>query len=117
MCLAAYAPYIVLDDKGVCNICLEHDRRAGAARQMPLLETDFIKMLKQHKGKGAYDCLVMCSGGKDSTAALYYMKKDTTVQCLPLPLTMGLKPNLRCQMCAMPLRYSELTIFISGLTT
>ena len=67
-------PDITLDAEGVCNVCREHEK-SGAACSVPLLETDFVKILAQHKGKHAYDCLVMCSGGKDSTASLYYMKR------------------------------------------
>ncbi len=40
-----------------------------------LLETDFYKLLKSYKGKYQYDCMVMCSGGKDSTFALYQIVK------------------------------------------
>jgi len=67
-------PHIVLDDGGVCNICRDHEKHAGQAPE-PLLETDFVRMLNRQRGRGEYDCLVMCSGGKDSTAALYYMRK------------------------------------------
>ena len=67
-------PDITLDAEGVCNVCRAHEK-SGAACSVPLLETDFVKILAQHKGKHAYDCLVMCSGGKDSTASLYYMKR------------------------------------------
>lgn len=67
-------PHISLDDQGICNICREHESRKES-RERGALETDFIKLLNKHKGKGKYDCLVMCSGGKDSTSALYYMKK------------------------------------------
>lgn len=66
-------PDIWLDEKGICNICLEYEKTKQSIAEF--LETDFIKILNQHKGKGEYDCLVMCSGGKDSTASLYYMKK------------------------------------------
>ena len=68
-------PDIWLDDAGVCNICREFDRQKRADQPVKLLESDFIKILNQNKSNGKYDCLVMCSGGKDSTAALYYMKK------------------------------------------
>jgi hypothetical protein len=68
-------PQIWLDNEGVCNLCLEHEQAKKDQAVRPLLETDFIKLLDRHKGKGRYDCLVMCSGGKDSTSALYYMKK------------------------------------------
>jgi hypothetical protein len=68
-------PDIWLDIDGLCNICVEYDKQKGEAPSAKLLESDFIKILNQNKSKGKYDCLVMCSGGKDSTAALYYMKR------------------------------------------
>jgi len=64
-------PHIVLDDAGVCNLCLDFNKKE---RTPLLLESDFIRILDKHRGKQKYDCLVMCSGGKDSTAALYFMK-------------------------------------------
>jgi tRNA(Ile)-lysidine synthase TilS/MesJ len=66
-------PDIWLNEEGVCNICVEHEKSKEQSEKP--LETDFIKILNQNKGKGEYDCLVMCSGGKDSTASLYYMKR------------------------------------------
>ena len=62
-------PDVVLDADGVCSVCRREAQRGSPA---PLLETDFVRLVEKHRGKGAYDCLVMCSGGKDSTAALYY---------------------------------------------
>ncbi|MDP6945001.1 MAG: 7-cyano-7-deazaguanine synthase, partial [Myxococcota bacterium] len=65
-------PHITFADDGVCNICKEFEQQ----ERTPLsLESDFIKILDKHRGKHRYDCLVMCSGGKDSTAALYFMKE------------------------------------------
>ena len=68
-------PDIWLNDDGVCNVCVEHEKARLGDRQTALLETDFIKTINKYRGKGDYDCLVMCSGGKDSTSALYYMKR------------------------------------------
>ncbi len=78
-------PEIFLDADGVCNLCLEHAKRTAAAPEEKPLETDFTKILAQHRGKHEYDCLVMCSGGKDSTASLYYMK--TRYKTKPLAFT------------------------------
>lgn len=66
-------PEIWLNKDGICNVCLEYEKAKQSIAKS--LETDFIKILNQYKGKGEYDCLVMCSGGKDSTASLYYMKR------------------------------------------
>ncbi|MDD4939501.1 MAG: 7-cyano-7-deazaguanine synthase [Candidatus Omnitrophica bacterium] len=68
-------PDILLNEKGICNICAEYEKTKDLEENNRALETDFIKMLNLYKSEGEYDCLVMCSGGKDSTSALYYMKK------------------------------------------
>lgn len=67
-------PDIVINDDGICNLCTSHDLTSKIKEQKPL-ESDLIKILQKNKSKGKYDCMVMCSGGKDSTSALYYMKK------------------------------------------
>jgi len=72
-------PDIWLNDNKVCNICNEY-RKKGKNKpedSHKFLETDLIKLLNKYKnkGKGKYNCIVMCSGGKDSTMSLYYMKK------------------------------------------
>jgi hypothetical protein len=68
-------PDIWLNEEGVCNICIEYEKEKNSQESIRPLETDFIKMLNLYKSKDEYDCLVMCSGGKDSTSALYYMKR------------------------------------------
>lgn len=67
-------PDIFLNESGVCNICISHENMKNFDNNKPL-ETDFLKIINKYKGKHKYDCLVMCSGGKDSTSSLYYMKK------------------------------------------
>ncbi|MGE5197540.1 MAG: 7-cyano-7-deazaguanine synthase [Deltaproteobacteria bacterium] len=68
-------PNIFFNGEGVCNICVEHEANKSGDEGNTVLESEFTKMLRIYKSYGEYDCLVMCSGGKDSTAALYYMKK------------------------------------------
>jgi hypothetical protein len=68
-------PDIRLDPDGVCNICLEYEAAHQDYDAAPPLETDFTRIIEKHRGKHQYDCLVMCSGGKDSTSSLYYMVK------------------------------------------
>ena len=67
-------PDIKLNEEGICNLCLAHEVIKKIEGEKPL-ESDLIKILNKYKGKNKYDCMVMCSGGKDSTSALYYMKK------------------------------------------
>ena len=69
------SPDIWLDDSGVCNICREYERTQRQREcQTNFLESDLIKQLARFKKKkkGRFDCLVMCSGGKDSTSTLLY---------------------------------------------
>jgi hypothetical protein len=68
-------PQIFFDADGVCNLCRDFEKTKDTLAQAPkLLESDLLKIIAKHKGKQKYDCLAMCSGGKDSTSALYYMK-------------------------------------------
>lgn len=59
-------------DITLCSSC-SSEPRTRQAPQERLLESDFVRLLERNRGRGAYDCLVMCSGGKDSVAALWYM--------------------------------------------
>jgi len=68
-------PDIWLNEDGICNVCIEYNKTKDDNNGTRSLETEFIKMLNLYKSHGEYGCLVMCSGGKDSTAALYYMKR------------------------------------------
>lgn len=83
-------PYIVLDARGECNLCVEHFKQE---RTPLLLESDFIRILDKHRGKQKYDCLVMCSGGKDSTAALYFMKQRYKLNPLAFTFDHGFETN------------------------
>jgi hypothetical protein len=71
--LSEKPPDVVLGADHRCGFCRAHDQASVRPGHAGLLESDFVRLLRRHAGKGAYDCLVMCSGGKDSTAALYYM--------------------------------------------
>ena len=65
-------PEIFLNEEGICNICIDYHRDEG---KKVLLEFDFIKILDKYKNKNKYDCILMCSGGKDSISSLYLIKK------------------------------------------
>lgn len=67
-------PDITLDHESVCNLCRKAEKESVNPEE-PLHETDFLKMINKYRGRYKYDCLVMCSGGKDSTSSLYFMKE------------------------------------------
>jgi hypothetical protein len=66
-------PHIFFDHEGVCNLCREYEQEKQVEATSKLLESDLLKILAKHKSQAKYDVLAMCSGGKDSTSALYYM--------------------------------------------
>ena len=68
-------PDIFLNEEGLCNICVDFNKRKADSGGHKLLESDLIGVLNKYRGKSKYDCLIMCSGGKDSVMSLYYMKK------------------------------------------
>jgi hypothetical protein len=82
-------PNLHLDDTGLCNVCREWEQMKASARGQRPQETDFTRLLKKHRGKGDYDCLVMCSGGKDSTASLVYMKERYKLRVLAFTFDHG----------------------------
>lgn len=88
-------PDIWLDRDGVCNVCVKFDaeQRTQAREDRGLLETDFLKILDKHRGKQEYDCLCMLSGGKDSTAALYYVKERYKLNPLVFTFNHGFVPD------------------------
>lgn len=81
-------PDITLNAEGVCNLCEAHERSKSFEVPQPL-ESDLIKILEKYRGKKKYDCLVMCSGGKDSTSALYFMKKRYNLNILAFTFDHG----------------------------
>ena len=63
--LPASFPGITFDEEGVCNYCRTHT--------MPEVKdkASLEKILAQYRGKGKYDCVLMYSGGRDSSYAAY----------------------------------------------
>jgi len=91
-------PNIKLNEKGICNYCLESrviiregfDTKATNAKRMKL-KKDFEKFIKSIKGKSEYDCLLLFSGGKDSTYLLYLLKEKYGLNVLTLSVDTGLE--------------------------
>lgn len=78
--LAGCGERVRLDAAGKCGLCAAPPRPGK-----PLLESDLLRLLASHRGKGGYDCLLLCSGGRDSVSSLYYARKRYRLN--PLVLT------------------------------
>ncbi|MCP5048405.1 MAG: amino acid adenylation domain-containing protein [bacterium] len=68
-------PGVRFDADGVCNICLEYEKYKTEVDSYFKDSDDFLRLVEQkkqtNKKQGKYDCLLLFSGGKDSTYALY----------------------------------------------
>jgi N-acetyl sugar amidotransferase len=73
---ASNYPEMILDQEGICDICLVNDMRINKAldKRKKFSEQQIIQLLKTNK-KGKYDCLIGISGGTDSSYMVYLAKK------------------------------------------
>ncbi len=86
---------IVYDEKGVCNICRQHDYKQDRI-DWSSKKSDFDQLINEYRGKGDYDCIVPFSGGKDSTWTLYYLMKEYGLKPLVVRFDHGfLRPKLQ----------------------
>lgn len=75
--------HIVLDENGVCTICRKHAQQQATGRQQVQGGYEALQRnVESFKGRGAYDCLVALSGGKDSTMSLYIAVKKLSLHPL-----------------------------------
>jgi len=63
---------ITFDKNGVCNVCRQIEEKREKI-DWQAREQDLLKLMADYKGKGAYDCIVPFSGGKDSTFTAYIL--------------------------------------------
>ena len=73
--LASNVPGTSYDADGVCSVCRGYDAYADKARSYFKTASEFQNVVAAMKAArtGAYDCLVLLSGGKDSTYMLYQL--------------------------------------------
>jgi len=79
---------IIFDGEGVCSICRQHEYKR-AKIDWRKREEEFAMLVNRFKGKGAYDCIIPISGGKDSTYVLYMMIKKYGVRPLAVSFDHG----------------------------
>ncbi len=87
--LSDQSPDVRLDTSGTCNICSRDERATTRKPGAEPKESDFVRILNKYKSKGDYDCMVMVSGGKDSIAALTFMKERFRMNPLAFTFDQG----------------------------
>lgn len=89
-------PGIILSPDGTCNLCLDHQAMATAAKASEEsrqgFEADLEQTLKECRGHGEYDCLVPLSGGKDSIYLLYKLSVEYKLKVLAFTVDVNLPP-------------------------
>lgn len=82
--LSSDFPGISFDDKGICNICYQDESKS---ENQDVRDSSYNEVLNlvNNKPERDYDCLVLYSGGKDSSYSLYVIKKILKLR--PLALT------------------------------
>jgi N-acetyl sugar amidotransferase len=72
---------ISFDEQGVCATCQQieykHEKIDWKERRK-----EFEEILEQHRGKGAYDCIIPFSGGKDSTYTAWSLIREFNLKPL-----------------------------------
>ncbi len=73
--LASNFPGVTYDEAGVCHICRAYDGYRERARSYFKSRAELDALLDRIKAErtGTHDCLVLLSGGKDSTYMLYQL--------------------------------------------
>lgn len=85
-------PDISFDEDGVCNYCSEF---TGVPNWNEINLGEFIEEKKKNDSK--YDCLVLFSGGKDSSFALKLLKEKYHLNILAMTLDNGYLSNVTSQ--------------------
>lgn len=85
---------IIFDEEGVCGACRQVKVKQNKV-DWKAKEKELIKLIEQHKGKYAYDCIIPFSGGKDSTFTVYTLVKKYGVKPLLVTFDHGfLRPRM-----------------------
>ena len=88
--LTSRYPGTLFDAEGVCNVCRDFERYRDKVRAYFRPMDDLRRLLDEAAARrtGPYDCLVLLSGGKDSTYALYQLAR-LTPRVLAMTLDIG----------------------------
>jgi len=81
-------PFIYFDNNGVCSYCHTHKKLEYQGEQQLL---NSLNLDKENKD---YDCILGISGGRDSTYALHYIKKEMELNPVVFTYDWGMVTDL-----------------------
>jgi len=68
---------------GLCTFCRGKDEEIATSEDtIQQAKSEMDGLLKETRGSGQYDCLVLYSGGKDSSYLLYFLKQEYNLRLL-----------------------------------
>ena len=79
---------VMIGEDGVCNVCHEMEEHEQMIKDYFRPMEELENKLKESKAEGKYDCLLLYSGGKDSTYVLYKLV-EMGVRVLPFVFDNG----------------------------
>ena len=82
-------PGVTFNSEGICNHCQSFKGTDAIEGQKKEYDGRLISLIKEHKGKGTYDCLMCYSGGKDSTYTLDILKNRYSLSILAVTFDNG----------------------------
>jgi tRNA(Ile)-lysidine synthase TilS/MesJ len=91
--LSCEFPNISFNQDGVCNYCLAPEGILVSSDEIKKANSHIFKLIKSAHNR-QYDCLALYSGGKDSSYALYVIKKVLKLNPLALTIDNGFIADL-----------------------
>lgn len=86
-------PNVKLNKDCICNLCIgKKDRVKNDSVSKKKLQTEFEEYINKIKGQQKYDCVLLFSGGKDSSYMLYLLKEKYDLNVLTVNVENGLEP-------------------------
>ena len=79
---------IEFNEQGSCNICAGSDFKNKDV-DWPARKKQLDELIRTHRGKYDYDCIIPFSGGKDSTFQLLYLIKEYNIKPLVVRFNHG----------------------------
>ena len=87
--LPATYPFILFDEKGVCNFCNDYEKQKFKG------DDELLKILDKYRSKnGKPDCLVGLSGGRDSSYGLHLLKSKYNMNPIAYTYDWGLTTDI-----------------------
>ena len=81
--LTSAVPGIRFNESGVCNFCVDYEKKEAPKRKdHALLEKQLLTLLRTDPKKYPYDCLCLYSGGKDSSYMLHLLANKYKLRVL-----------------------------------